>query len=371
MQYRFLGRSGLQVSELAMGTQTFGWGTEERDAHEMADRFLAAGGNLFDTSSTYNAGESERMLGAWSKSRADRHSIIIATKVFFPTGQGPNHMGLSRAHIIRTAEESLARLQTDYIDVYQAHCCDLATPLEETLSAFNHLVQSGKVRYLGVSNFTASHLMKALMLDGGHHRSHLVSLQAEYSLLVRETEWELLPVCEEEGLGLLAWSPLAGGWLSGKYAPGKRAAPDTRVGRGDRWDDQPEQRESDLTWRVLAALAKISRARGVTPAQVALNYLLRRSPIVIPIFGARTPGQLAENLGSVGWELDAAEIAELSEASDIPLPYPYRFIVRYSRTRGGHDHERDPVAPADARRQSGDDHDQPGFPVAVRESRLR
>ena len=333
MLYRFLGRSGLKVSELAMGTQTFGWGADEKTAHAMADQFVAAGGNLFDTSSTYNAGASESMLGTWLKSRTNRDSMVVATKVFFATGTGPNDLGLSRKHIIQTAEESLRRLQTDYIDLYQAHCYDLSTPLEETLSAFEYLVRAGKVRYTGASNFTASQLMKALLLNRGQGRSCLVSLQAEYSLLVRETEWELLPLCREEGIGLLAWSPLAGGWLTGKYGKSGRADPDSRVGRGDRWDDLPEQRETDRTWRVVDALTEIATKRGKSPAQVALNYLLRRSEVVVPIFGARTPEQLAHNLGSVGWELEPEEVAALSEASATPLPYPYRFIERYSRKR--------------------------------------
>ncbi len=337
MRYRYLGASGLRVSELAMGAQTFGWGADEQTAHEMADRFVEAGGNLFDTSSTYNAGASESMLGTWLHSRKNRESMVIATKVFFPTGSGPNDVGLSRKHIIRTAEESLRRLQTDYIDLLQAHCYDLSTPLEESLSAFADLARAGKIRYLGVSNFTASQLTKAVLPGRSRWGAQLVSLQAEYSLLVRETEWELLPVCREEGIGLLAWSPLAGGWLTGKYVRDGRAPAESRVGRGDRWDDQPEQRESERTWRVVDALVEIAARRGKTPAQVALNYLLRRSDVVVPIFGARTSEQLAQNLGSVGWELGAEEVEALTKASDVPLPYPYRFIERYSRKREGGD----------------------------------
>jgi aryl-alcohol dehydrogenase-like predicted oxidoreductase len=332
MDYRFLGKSGLKVSELAMGTQTFGWGADQEVAHVLADRFVDAGGNLFDTSSTYNNGESESILGEWLNARKHRDSLVIASKVFFPTGDGKNEIGLSRKHIFDVVETSLRRLRTDYIDIYQTHCYDLSTPLEETLSAFEDLVRSGKVRYAGVSNFASGQVMKAVFL-GRDRGLSIVSLQAEYSLLVRETEWELLPLCEEEGLGLLAWSPLAGGWLTGKYRKGEAAAADSRVGRGDRWDDQPAQRESELAWRVIARLAEVAAARGKTPSQVALNYLLRRSEIVVPIFGARTPEQLEENLGSTGWELDRGEIDALSDVSETPLPYPYRFIERYSRKR--------------------------------------
>jgi aryl-alcohol dehydrogenase-like predicted oxidoreductase len=296
---------------------------------------VEAGGILFDTSSTYNGGASEAMLGSWLKSKDARHSVVLATKVFFPTGEGPNDWGLSRKHILRTVEQSLRRLQTDYLDLYQAHCCDLSTPLEETLRAFDDLVRCGKVRYIGVSNFTASQLVRSLCLARAGGWSVPVSLQAEYSLLVRETEWELLPVCEQEGLALLAWSPLAGGWLSGKYQKGRAPDPASRVGRRDRWDDLPEQREGELAWRVIDRLREIAGARGKSCAQVAVNFLLRRSARVIPLFGARTLEQLEQNLGSVGWELTPEEVGILEQASAAPLPYPYRFIERYTRRRDG------------------------------------
>jgi len=331
MKYRFLGRSGLQVSELAMGTQTFGWGVDQQTANRMAGQFVQAGGNLFDTSSTYNDGESERILGSWLGTISRRESVVIATKVFFQTGEGPNDFGLSRKHILATVDRSLDRLGTDYVDLLQAHCFDMSTPIEETLRAFDDLVSCGKVRYLGVSNFTPSQLMKTAMLSRIHDYAPIVSLQAEYSLIVRSTEWELLPVCREEGIALLAWSPLAGGWLSGKYQRGRSAPPDSRVGRGDRWDDKAEQRESELTWRVIDALTEIAAARGKSVSQVALNYILGHPDPIIPIFGARTPDQLATNLGSVDWSLDEAERQKLSDASAVPLPYPYRFVERYTR----------------------------------------
>jgi len=333
MKRVFLGDTGLEVSELAMGTQTFGWGDDQGTAHAMADRFVEAGGILFDTSSTYNGGASEAMLGSWLKARGARHAAVVATKVFFPTGEGPNESGLSRKHVLRTAEDSLRRLQTDYVDLYQAHCFDASTPLEETLRAFDELVRAGKVRYVGVSNFTASQLVRARCLARAGGWSAPVALQAEYSLLVRETEWELLPVCEQEGLALLAWSPLAGGWLSGKYRQGQAPEPLSRVGRQDRWDDLPEQRESEQAWRVIDRLREVAAARGKTCAQVAINFLRRRSPRVIPIFGARTPEQLEQNLGAVGWELNGEEVGLLEKASATPLPYPYRVIQRYTRRR--------------------------------------
>jgi aryl-alcohol dehydrogenase-like predicted oxidoreductase len=318
-----------------MGTQTFGWGADETSAYAMADRFLEAGGNFFDTSSTYNNGTSESILGSWVKSRGCRKDIVLATKVFFQTGEGPNDFGLSRTHILRSVEDSLVRLKTDAIDLYQAHCFDMSTPLEETLRVFEDLVRAGKVCYIGVSNFTASQLTRAIMLERMRGWSPLVSLQAEYSLLVRSTEWELLPTCRDEGLTLMAWSPLAGGWLSGKYSKGRPPSPESRVGRGDRWDDQPEQRESELAWNVIDCLHRIAHARGKTPSQVALRYLLAQRGCVVPIFGARTLEQLDENLGSVDWELDKEEAALLEAASRVPLPYPYRFIERYTRRRDG------------------------------------
>jgi len=335
MKRVFVGNSGLVISELGMGTQTFGWGADEKTAFAMADRFVEAGGLLFDTSSTYNAGASEAMLGSWMKERGCRNAVVVATKVFFPTGDGPNDFGLSRRHILSSVEESLRRLQTDFIDLYQAHCFDMSTPLEETLSTFDDLVHSGKVRYVGVSNFTSSQLVRSLYLARGHGWSAPVSLQAEYSLMVRSTEWELLPVCRDEGLTVLAWSPLAGGWLTGKYHRGAPPDPDSRVGRGDRWDDQPAQRESEVAWRTIECLREVARNRGKTPTQVAINFLLGQRGPVVPILGARTTEQLRENLASVGWELGGEELRALESASATPLPYPYHFIERYTRRREG------------------------------------
>ncbi len=333
MEYRFLGNTGLKVSELAFGTQTFGWGADEKTAHAMADLFVEAGGNLFDTADSYNSGAAESMLGSWLKARENRHSVIVATKVFFPTGDGPNDAGASRKHILHSINESLGRLKTDYVDLYQIHCFDLSTPLEETLSALDDLVRAGKVRYMGASNYTASQLEKALMLSEIHQWESFSALQAEYSLIVRSTEWELLPLCKEEGVGFLAWSPVAGGWLTGKYGRNQPPPSNSRVGRKDRWDDQPEQRESELTWRVIDNLIEIGKDCGKTPAQIALNWILQQPGITTSILGVRTLEQLKENLGCIGWQLSEEEMNRLKKASDVPLPYPYRFIERYTRRR--------------------------------------
>jgi len=333
MNYRFMGKTGLKVSEICLGCQTFGWGADEPASHALADRFVAAGGNFFDTSNIYNEGKSEMILGSWLKNRKDRAQLVIASKVFFPAGQGPNDTGLSRKHILEQIDNSLRRLHTDYLDLYQMHCWDASTPLEETLRTLDDLVRMGKVRYLGVSNYTPAQLTRAIMLSEMHGWVRFDCLQPEYSMLVRSTEWELLPLCISEGIGVIAWSPLAGGWLTGKYQRGKPAPPDSRVGRADRWDDLPEQRESESTWSILDALAEVSAECGKSPSQVALNWLLQQPGVTAPIIGARTLSQLEDNLGSVGWSLGAEQMAKLNAASDIPLPSPYNFIARYTRKR--------------------------------------
>lgn len=333
MNYRFMGRTGMKVSELCFGTQTFGWGADEPTAHRMADMFVDAGGNFLDTSNTYNEGKSETMLGNWLAKQPDRSKLVIASKVFFPAGDGPNDTGLSRKHIMTQIDQTLRRLQTDYVDLYQMHCWDSSTPLEETLRALDDLVQAGKVRYLGASNYTPSQLMRAIMLSETKGWARFDCLQPEYSLLVRSTEWELLPMCQEQGIGVIPWSPLGGGWLTGKYRRDKAAPPDSRVGRADRWDDQPEQRASERTWRIIDVLLDIAQARDKHPAQVALNWVKDRPGVTAPIFGARTPEQLESNLGCLGWSLSEEEVARLDDASDIGLPSPYSFIERYTRRR--------------------------------------
>ena len=333
MDYRFMGRTGLKVSEICLGCQTFGWSADEPASHALADRFVEWGGNFLDTSNTYNAGMSETILGSWLKSRSNRSQLIIASKVFFPAGNGPNDTGLTRKHIFDQIDTSLRRLHTDYIDLYQMHCWDASTPLDETLRTLDDLVHAGKVRYLGASNYTAGQLTRAIMLSEMHNWVRFDCLQPEYSLLVRSTEWELLPLCIEEGIGVIPWSPLAGGWLAGRYQRGQPPPPDSRVGRADRWDDLPEQRESEMTWRIIDALKEVGQECGKSLSQVALNWLLQKPGVTAPIIGARAVAQLEDNLGSVGWALNAEQMAKLDHASDIPLPSPYNFIARYTRKR--------------------------------------
>jgi aryl-alcohol dehydrogenase-like predicted oxidoreductase len=333
VEYRFLGKTGLKVSSISLGAQTFGWNTPAAQAEAILDRYRECGGNYIDVADSYNRGESERIVGAWMEKRGARSDMLVGTKVFFPTGAGPNDAGLSRRHILQSVDESLQRLQTDWIDLYQVHCFDRMTPLEETLRALDTCVQSGRARSIGASNFAPSQLEKALMLSRHGGLAGFATLQLEYSLLVRSPEWELLPLCGEEGVGTLAWSPLAGGWLSGKYRRGEKLPVDSRAGRGDRWDDAADQRAGERTWRIIDELDRIARERGRRPAQVALNWMLGRGDVSCPITGARTVSQLEENLGALGWALSAEETARLDGVSAVPEPSPYSFISRY--TRGG------------------------------------
>jgi aryl-alcohol dehydrogenase-like predicted oxidoreductase len=333
MEYKFLGSTGLKVSEIALGTQTFGWVANEAESHRMLDLFFDSGGTLIDTANIYNEGRSETILGRWIQKKKCRNSLVVASKVFFPVGNGPNDTGLTKKHILSQIDRSLERLHTDYIDLYQAHCYDRSTPLEETLEAFSAVVRSGKVRYIGASNFTPSALQRALSLSTAKRLPYFCSLQPEYSLLVRSTEWELIPLCIEEGLGVLAWSPLAGGWLTGKYKKNEPPPKNSRVGRKDRWDDQPEQRANDRLWKLVDALTEISVKIGRTQAQIALNWLLGRQGVTAPILGAKNVAQLTENLGCIGWRLEPEETGLLDRAGDMALPYPYRFIERYTRKR--------------------------------------
>jgi len=331
VKYRLLGRTGLKVSEICLGCQTFGWGADQEGAIALADYFVEAGGNFFDTSNLYNEGKSEIMLGNWLKMKGNRSKMVVASKVCMPISESPNDAGLSRKHILDQINISLQRLQTDFIDLYQVHCWDPLTPLEETLSTLNDLVRAGKVRYIGASNYTASQLEKAVMLSSMNGLARYDCLQPEYSLLVRSTEWEILPLCITEGIGVIPWSPLAGGWLTGKYRRGKAAPPDSRVGRNDRWDDQEEQRVSEITWKTIDTLSEIGKSNNKTESQVALNWLLNQPGVTAPIIGARNVVQLKDNLGCLDWTLTAEEVIRLNSVSAIKLPSPYDFIARYGR----------------------------------------
>jgi aryl-alcohol dehydrogenase-like predicted oxidoreductase len=288
MNYRFLGSTGLRVSELCLGTMTFGRENEatEEESGAMMDRFAGVGGNFIDTANVYSLGVSEEIVGRWLKGK-NREDWVVATKVRFPMGEGPNDAGLSRKHVLASFEASLRRLQTDYIDLFQVHCWDPMTPLEETLSTLDQLVKKGAVRYLGASNYAGWQLQRAIDLSRELGWERFVCLQPQYNLLCRSTEWELIPVALREGLG--------------------------------------------VTWRVIDVLQAVAKEVGKTPAQVAINWLLRKPGVTAPIIGAKRMEQLETNLAAAGWQLDSDHLNQLDEASQPTLPYPYDFIQEAAR----------------------------------------
>ncbi|MBX3085652.1 MAG: aldo/keto reductase [Anaerolineae bacterium] len=333
MQMRFLGKTGMKVSELCLGAMTFGREAPEPNSVQMLNRFFEEGGNFIDTADVYSRGVSEEIVGRWLLSRK-RDDVVLATKVRFPMGDGSNDLGLSRKHILSGVEASLRRLRTEYIDLYQVHCWDRRTPLEETLSTLDRLVQSGKVRYIGVSNFSGWQLQKAIDISRHMGWEPFSCLQPLYNLLDRELEWELVDVCLNEGLGIIPWSPLRGGWLSGKYRRGMEAPPTgTRVETAEKegWSESWTKYNTEQTWNVIDTLIAIASEINKSPAQVALNWLLNKPGVTAPIIGARNMEQLENNLGASGWMLSAENMARLNQASDKPLPYPYDFISRAQR----------------------------------------
>ena len=326
MDYRQLGHSGLRVSALTLGTMTFGgrghWtrvgATEVDTATRQVDMCLDAGVNLIDTADVYSEGLSEEVVGKTLKGRRDR--VLIATKARFAMGDGPNDAGLSRHHLIRACEASLRRLGTDYIDLFQVHEWDGHTPLEETLSALDHLVNSGKVRYIGCSNYSAWHIMKALGISERKNLQRFISQQIYYSLQARDAEYELVPVALDQGVGILVWSPLAGGLLSGKYRRGQDKPEGSR--HLTDWNEPPVHDEDQL-YDIVDVLVEIAEARGVSAAQVALAWTLGRPGIATVVVGARTEEQLADNLGAADLTLEDDERARLDEVSAPRLMYPY------------------------------------------------
>ncbi|MBT8224008.1 MAG: aldo/keto reductase [Dactylosporangium sp.] len=329
MRYRFLGRTGLKVSELGLGAMTFGRELDEQASFQILDKFAAAGGNFIDTADAYSGGASEEILGHWLRGQP-RQDFVVATKVRWPSSDRPNDAGLSRKHILDAVAASLRRLGTDYIDLYQVHAWDGATALEETLSTLDSLVRSGMVRYVGASNYSGWQLQKAVDLCQRHGWQPFASLQPLYNLLDREAEWELLPVCRGEGLGVVSWSPLRGGWLGGRLRPGMTTPPDgTRVKTAERlgWGESWTAYHNDHTWRVIEELFAVAEETEREVAQVAINWVLNRPGVTAPITGARTLEQLTTNLGAVGWELSADQEQRLSAVSTRPLPYPYNIVM--------------------------------------------
>ena len=338
MEYRTLGRSGCVVSTYALGTMTFGAETDQAGAHAQLDRFVESGGSLVDTADVYSRGVSEEIIGRWL---ADRPSdvtdrVVLATKGRFPMGEGPNDLGTSRRHLIRALDASLARLRVEHIDLYQTHAWDPVTPLEETLRFLDDAVRAGKIGYVGLSNFTGWQVQKAVDLAEARHLSRPVTLQPQYNLLAREIEWEVVPACLAEGLGLLPWSPLGGGWLTGKYRRKERPTGATRLGEDPERGMEGYSRRSaqDRTWDVVDAVAKVAEARGVPMAQVALAWVHDRPAVTSVILGARTVDQLEQNLAAAGLHLSQEETGWLDTASDLGVgDYPYGPMGREQRSR--------------------------------------
>lgn len=338
MEYRTLGGTGTIVSSLCLGTMTFGNESSEEVSHAQLDRFLEQGGNFVDTANVYSRGISEEIVGRWlANRRGVRDQVVVATKGRFPMGEGPNDVGLSRTSLTRALDASLTRLQVDTIDLYQAHAWDALTPLEETLRFFDDAVRVGKIRYAGVSNFLGWQLQKAAMLTGALGLTPIVTLQPQYNLLVREIEFELTDVCVNEDIGILPWSPLAGGWLTGKYRRDEVPAGRSRLG------DDPERgmeayaprNAQERTWQVIDAVGKIAESRGVSMAQVALSWTADRPAVSSVILGARTIEQLDDNLAAAALHLSEDETELLDRASEpIVGDYPYGALGRQQRASG-------------------------------------
>jgi len=337
MDYRTLGHSGCAVSNLCLGTMTFGAETDEAGSHAQLDRFLEVGGTLVDTADVYSAGVSEEIIGRWLAARpADvTEPVVLATKGRFPTDDHPNGAGLTNRHLTRALDASLRRLGVDAVDLYQVHAFDPWTPLEETLRTLDGFVRAGKIRYYGLSNFTGWQLTKAVHLAAALNVAAPVTLQPQYSLIVREIEWEIVPAVLDAGMGMLPWSPLGGGWLSGKYRRDERPTGDTRLGdnpeRGmEAWD----RRGTEQTWDVISAVQSVAEARGVSMAAVALAWVTDRPGVTSTILGARTLEQLEANLAAADLHLTAEETASLEEVSRPRVgDYPYGELGVQQRSR--------------------------------------
>jgi len=334
MDYRNLGKSGLKVSPLCLGAMTFGEadeksfmhkvGASEETSYAVMNAALDAGINFIDTADVYGQdGLSERIMGRWFKKHQRRDEVVLATKFRFRMGQGPNSTGAARYRIMRCVEESLKRLQTDRIDLYQVHMQDADTPEEETLRALDDLVRQGKVLYIGASNYAAYRLTDSLWTAKTQHSERYVALQAQYSLLVRDLEREHVPLCREFGLGILPWSPLGGGFLTGKYQRGQTPPEGARL---ERWKERYSKIDSESNWRILDAVQAVAKETETTPAQVSLAWLLGKPTVTSVIFGARDITQLEDNLAAAELELTEAQMTTLDEASAPTLGYPYDFM---------------------------------------------
>lgn len=336
MKYRRLGRSGLYTTEITLGTMMFGdmreKGTTPEEATRIIDAYIERGGNHIDTANVYVQGKSEEIIGKALKGK--RNSVILATKCYFPIADGVNEKGLSRYNIMRSVEGSLNRLRTDHIDLLYMHCWDPVTPIDESLRAFEDLVTSGKVRYIGVSNFKAWQLMKALATSGENGWNRFIGAQYQYSLVVRDIEDEYLDLFEQEGLGLLPWGPLGGGFLTGKYKRGERPAEGRIATHPDHTEESWNRRNTERNWDIIDEVGRIAEKHDVSYAQVALAWTLHRPTVASTIIGARTLTQLEDNLGATEIKLDEDDMTALNKASNPPERYPYRFMAAYGRSAG-------------------------------------
>ncbi|MFI6263533.1 aldo/keto reductase [Micromonospora sp. NPDC051006] len=327
MRYRTLGATGTVVSTLCLGTMTFGAETDEAGSFAQLDRFVEAAGTFVDTADVYSAGVSEEIVGRWLRARPGlRDRVVIATKGRFPMGQGANDAGLSRVHLTRALDASLRRLGVEAVDLYQAHAWDPLTPLPETLRFFDDAVSAGKIRYAGVSNFTGWQLQKAALLTQHLNLTPIVTLQPQYNLLAREVEFELVPVCENEGIGILPWSPLGGGWLTGKYRRDTAPVGATRLGENPKRgvEAYAPRNAQERTWRIIDAVRQVAEERGASMSAVALAWLAARPAVTSVILGARTTTQLDDNLTAADLLLDAEQTRLLDEASTpVVGDYPY------------------------------------------------
>src|SRR5215211_6374156 len=337
MDYRTLGRSGCAVSSLCLGTMTFGVETDEAGSHEQLDRFVEAGGTLVDTADVYARGQSEEIIGRWFSSRAadvtDR--VVLATKGRFRMGNEPNSLGLSTRHLTRALDASLSRLGLDRVDLYQVHAFDPLTPLEETLRTLDGFIRAGKISYYGLSNFTGWQLTKTVHLANALGVAPPVTLQPQYSLIVREIEWEIVPAVLDAGMGMLPWSPLGGGWLSGKYSRDQQPTGETRLGDDpNRGMEAYDRRGNDRTCQIIDAVQTVAEARGVSMPEVALAWVTDRPGVTSTILGARTMEQLVTNLKAADLHLSAEETATLEKASDPGASdYPYGELGVQQRER--------------------------------------
>lgn len=321
----YLGRSGLKVSRFAFGTMTFGREADESESHRMLDLFVEHGGNFIDTADVYGNGTADTVFARWLVAK-NRDDFVIASKVRFPTGSGMNDVGLSRKHIIASVEASLQRLGTDHLDLLQIHCWDRGTPIEETLTTLDQLVRDGKVRYLGSSNLRGWQLQKMLETSRRLGLEAFVSHQPQYNLLSRQTEWEVLEVCAAEGLGVVPWAPLRGGWLSGRYRPEMDGPPEgSRIKTAEEkgWSETWARYANDHTWGILTELDRVAAAHDATPAAVAIAWVAQHPVVTAPILGASRFEQLEANLAAIDLELTDDDVEALNRVSHVGGSYPY------------------------------------------------